>query len=143
MKLLKKLSKKATAFALAVALLFGMNTMSTFAATPDPGVSPQTVITPWNGPVSFSTTHKTSGIGVRANEPIRLDLNITHADNGRYDYPLTVRLITRDGTVVQTISYHDVGSYSHTFTTATGGSFYIEFGTRPPARFTINYTVTF
>ena len=73
MKLLKKIPKRATAFVLAMALLFGMNTMSAFAATPDPGISPQTVITPWHGPITVQgNSQKTSGIGVRPGETIQI-----------------------------------------------------------------------
>lgn len=143
MKLLKKLSKKATAFALAMALLFGMNTMSAFAATPDPGVSPQTVINPWHSPVTVPDSHKTSGIGVRAGETIRLDLNIIYANSGQYDYPMYVDLIRPDGTSVEMITYSRAGNYSHTFTSKDGGTYYILFSCRYPAQYRFNYSVTF
>jgi hypothetical protein len=122
--------------------------LSAFAASSDsiePSVNSKTVITPWSDYVTVSIGHyvKTSGIGVRANSSIRLDFTILSATYDEHNTNLRVYLTkASDDTVVQSLSYHDVGSYSYTFTVSDGGSYYIEFGSRG-SKYRINYTVTF
>jgi len=146
MRIFKKLSKKAIAFVMATALLLGINVCPVSAATVDnPGISPQTVITPWSDYcVVSASTVSTSGIGIRANESIRLDLNIMECRNDYADLAMTVSLCkSSDHSVVQTLRYNSTGNYTFTFTPSQGGSYYIMFGSRAGSYYKFYYTVTF
>lgn len=142
MKTMPKITKKFTAFAVALTLAL-LNCMSVSAQTAEKEkveISTMAEIPSFgNHTVSGGTPHYSSGIGIRANQRVRLNVNLVSSSG---DSGLTAIVYKSNGSSTgKSARFYSSGTYD--FYLSEGGSYYIAFNCRSGSSYTFNYTITY